>query len=192
MIQIPKRSELPSLPIGFVLHWTGGRHLANSVDRAAYNVLVELTHEGPRLIEGTHGLVANLRLPLASGAYAMHTGGANSGRIGLAFCGEGHPDHRLTEAQVLAGLDFAAACCLEWGLNPLDPKRLCSHFEMWTIHGIRGAQNHVKPDIRRLPWLPHLSEAETGGWLRATTADLVLDRVGPPREPRLAAAWRQP
>jgi hypothetical protein len=192
MIRIPKLAELPSRPRGFVLHWSGGRHLSNAVDRRAYNALVEWRGaEGARIIEGDHGLTSNLRLPLVSGRYAQHTGGFNSGRIGLAFCGEFNAENGLVEAQVLAGLRFVAECCLEWDLNPMRADTLCSHFEAWTIHGVRGTQNHVKPDIRRLRFRPTLTESQVGEWIRDTAAGYLLDLLAPrPRPPELAAAHR--
>jgi hypothetical protein len=170
---IPALAALPSAPQRIILHWTGGGHRANAVDRRAYHYLVE--GDGT-VLAGDFPVAANLRPPLLSGRYAAHTGGFNTSSVGVSFCGMGSEDARLTFAQVDAGLHFVARLCRAWGLRPLDPARLFAHHEAWTLHGVRGTQNHLKQDIRWLPWdRARLTEPEVGPWIRCRTHLILLD-----------------
>lgn len=188
MAVIPPLSELPAPPRRIILHWTGGGHRANEIDRKAYHYVVE--HDG-NIVQGVHSVAKNMQRVWGEN-YARHTGGLNSFSVGISFAGMRDSVNArnpgpapLKEGQVLAGLRFAAECCEEWNLNPLDPKHLFHHREAWELHGVRGTQNHVKPDITYLPFMPELRRTETGPWLRARCADFLrppgpVPPVGPP------------
>ncbi len=98
----------------------------------------------------------------ASHGYCAHAAGFNTNSIGIAFCGmEGVPDndidfepgdehedcYLLTKEQMKCGIREIARLCRAWRLDPMDPNRLCTHYEVDRIH--RGEGN--KWDIT---WLP--------------------------------------
>jgi hypothetical protein len=190
-VSMPLANELPALPRGVVLHWTGGGPRANSVDLGAYHYVVEL--DG-KVKAGKWSVASNMRL-CSGGTYAMHTGGFNSYRVGISSAGMLNyvsptrmGQHPLTEVQVRRMMEVAAHFIKLARLDPLNPAHLCTHQEVWTIHGVRGTQNHHKKDIEVLPFRPDLKPEEVGDYLRSLAAEAL--RVGAP-EPE-APVWRDP
>lgn len=182
MAVIPRLSELPAPPRRIILHWTGGGSRANEVDRKAYHYVVE--HDG-NIVQGVHPVAHNMQRTWGDN-YARHTGGFNSFSVGISFAGMKNSVSAmrpgpapLKPGQVMAGLRFAAECCDAWGLNPLDPAQVFHHREAWELHGVKGTQNHTKPDITYLPFMPELGRTETGPWLRAKIAELLRGGAGP-------------
>jgi hypothetical protein len=177
-VQLPTRPELPALPRGVVLHWTGGGSKANSVDLGAYHYVVE--GDG-KVKAGKWGVAANMRSLTGTG-YAMHTGGFNSFRVGLSAAGmlnyvsPSKPGtHPLTEVQIKRLAEVAAYFLGLANLDPLNPAHLCTHQEVWTIHGVKGSQNHHKKDIEFLPFKPDLSPRQVGDYLRALAANALRE-----------------
>lgn len=178
MATIPRLDQLPAAPRRIILHWTGGGHRANQVDRKAYHYVVE--HDGT-VVQGVHPVADNMQRVWGD-RYARHTGGFNSFSVGISFAGmkdavnARHPGPApLKEGQVLAGLRFAAECCAAWRLDPLNPAHVFHHREAWELHGVKGTENHTKPDITFLPFLPELTRTQTGPWLRARIAGFLRD-----------------
>lgn len=175
-VQLPEAHDLPALPRGIVLHWTGGGPRANSVDLGAYHYVVE--HDGT--VRAGVPVAANMRQLRDGDEYAAHTGGWNSFRIGLSAAGMkdyvardrpfGHP---LTTPQVFRMCELAAYFIELGNLDPSNPRHLCTHQEVWTIHGIKGVRNHEKTDIEYLPTFPQFDEHEVGPYLRHLTSELM-------------------
>lgn len=172
-VELPLAGELPAPPRGVVVHWTGGGPRANSVDLGAYHYVVEF--DGT-VRQGRWSVAANMR-SLTDRSYAMHTGGHNGYRVGLSAAGmkdylspTARGSHPLTGMQVRRMMEVAAYFLELGGLNPLDPAHLCSHREVWTLLGIKGAQNHLKKDIEFLPFLSELKPVEVGDYLRRLAA----------------------
>lgn len=186
MAVIPSLGELPAPPRRIILHWTGGGSRANEVDRKAYHYVVE--HDG-NIVQGVHPVAHNMQRVWGDN-YAHHTGGFNSFSVGISFAGmknsvsAANPGPApLKSGQVLAGLRFAAECCDAWNLDPLNPAHVFHHREAWELHRVRGTQNHTKPDITYLPFIPELRRTETGPWLRRKIAELLDGGAGPPPPP---------
>lgn len=182
MIMIPSLDELPAAPRRIILHWTGGGSRANEVDRKAYHYIVE--HDG-NVVQGVHPVARNMQRVWGED-YAHHTGGFNSFSVGISFAGMKDSVSAmrpgpapLKPGQVMAGLRFAAECCDAWRLDPRDPAQVFHHREAWELHGVKGTQNHIKPDITYLPFMPELLRTETGPWLRAKIAELTGGGAGP-------------
>jgi len=174
---VPRRATLPMALRRIVLHWSGGAHKPNSVDRAAYHFLV--TGPDGWVERGDHPLEANLRTPLAGGPYAAHTGGLNTASAGVSWCGMRDSDVErgkmgpspITEAQLHRGLAFVAYLALEMGLDPSNSGHVHTHREAWEIHGVKGTTNHTKPDFIILPPYPTVTGWRAcGEWMRRTAA----------------------
>lgn len=174
-VKLPTADELPALPRGVVLHWTGGTGKANSTDLGAYHYVVEAD---ATVKEGRWPVSANMRM-VKGREYAMHTGAFNSYRVGISAAGmkdyEGPDDvgaHPLTPIQVERMLELANYFLELGGLEPLDPKHLCTHREVWTLHGVQGMENDRKRDIEYLPFEPELEKDKVGPFLRNWAAEL--------------------
>lgn len=176
-VALPESTDLPALPKGVVMHWTGGGPRANSVDLAAYHFVVE-TDGNVR--QGKHPVAANMRALKDGDEYAKHTGDWNSFRVGLSAAGmrgyksRAEPgDVPLTTLQVFRLCELAGYFCELGNLDPSNPRHLCTHQEVWTIHGVKGTRNHQKTDIEFLPFAPEFDEHEVGPHLRHLTAELI-------------------
>lgn len=173
-VELPAAPELPALPRGVVLHWSGGGPTANDADLAAYHFIVE--HDG-RVRVGRWGVHANMR-KVGGEEYAQHTGGFNSYRVGIAAAGMkdyiSPPEPGscpINEIQIRRMAELAGYFLSFNQLDPLDPVRLCTHREVWTLHSIKGQRNHLKRDIEFLPFRPDLRPHEVGDYLRRLTAE---------------------
>mgnify|MGYP004421279167 CR=1 FL=1 len=65
-----------------IIHWTAGTNSPNSVDKQHYHYLID---SNGNVINGTYRPEDNL--DCTDGRYAQHTGGGNTGAIGVALCG---------------------------------------------------------------------------------------------------------
>ncbi len=105
-----------------VLHWTAGTYKPNAVDRAHYHFLIDqygVVHKGDYKPEDN--------LDCTDGHYAPHTGGGNTGAIGIALCGNygwtltaKQSLYPLTREQFEAMWKLSAELCLQYNLKPED------------------------------------------------------------------------
>ena len=64
-----------------ILHWTGGGYKTNSIDKAAYHILIEDTGN---LVRGSRSIKDNTST--SDGVFAMHISRLNTGSIGVSVC----------------------------------------------------------------------------------------------------------
>lgn len=185
-VQLPEVGDLPAPPRGVVWHWTGGAGRANAVDLAAYHYVVEV--DGT-VRAGKHPVASNMRR-VGGSNYAAHVGGWNSYRAGLAAAGmRGYQSRAkpgtapLSFLQIRRLLELTAHFTRTFALDPLNPREHCTHLEVWTLNGVRGAQNDRKLDIEHLPFRPELPRHEVGFWLRSELASIVRAPSGEPARP---------
>ena len=105
-----------------VLHWTGSTYKPNAIDKAHYHFLIDqygVVHKGDYEPEDN--------LDCTDGHYAPHTGGGNTGAIGIALCGNygftltaKQSLYPLTREQFEAMWKLSAELCLEYNLKPTD------------------------------------------------------------------------
>lgn len=105
-----------------VLHWTAGTYKPNAIDKAHYHFLIDqygVVHKGDYEPEDN--------LDCTDGHYAPHTGGGNTGAIGIALCGNygftltaKQSLYPLTREQFEAMWKLSAELCLEYNLKPTD------------------------------------------------------------------------
>lgn len=151
-----------------IWHWTAGAHSPNAVDREAYHFLID---GAGKIHAGDH--VPEDNLDCTDDRYAAHTGGANTGAIGIALCAmAGASDkpfrigrYPVTLAQVDALVALSGRLCREYGI-PVHLDTVLSHAEVQPTLKIPQAG---KWDIRWLPGMEHkLHDAVTiGNHLRA-------------------------
>lgn len=172
-VRLPDGDDLPAMPQGVVLHWTGGGSKANAVDLGAYHYVVE----ADGTVRAGVPVAWNMRRLSPADEYAAHAGGWNSYRVGIAAAGmRGYRSRSspgsapLTEPQVRRMCELAGYFLALDNLEPLDPRHLCTHREVWTIHGVKGSHNDTKLDIEYLPFRPDLKPESVGPYLRTLTA----------------------
>lgn len=65
-----------------ILHWTAGTNYPNTTDLQHYHFLID---KDGKVYNGVYTPEDNLNC--YDGKYAQHTGGGNTGSIGIAVCG---------------------------------------------------------------------------------------------------------
>lgn len=171
---IPRIEDLPHAPKRIIMHWTGGKHIPNSVDLEHYHFLFDGDGD---VVKGVHPVSSNMRRLKSGDNYAAHTRGFNSYSIGVSFCGMhgsrpgvSFGNWPLKENQVQEGLKFVSALCLAYGLNPMDSHHVFTHYEAEYLHGVDQVPvgpGTWKRDITELEFLPDLKKNDVGSWIRS-------------------------
>jgi N-acetyl-anhydromuramyl-L-alanine amidase AmpD len=157
-----------------IVHWTGGTHKANGLDRAHYHILIE--GDGA-LVRGIPSITGNdVSNPV--GRRASHTLNCNTGSIGVSLCGMAGAIERpfqpgrfpITKEQWAALPHVLATLCTRYRI-PVTDKTVLSHAEVQANLGIKQRQ---KWDISILPFAPEFNTArEVGDRFREWSLRLV-------------------
>ncbi len=157
---------MPAAPMKRVIvHWTAGGHIASSLDREHYHILVE--GDGT-LVRGHPWISDNANVAgKPADEYAAHTLNANSGSIGVSLCCMAGATEApfsagrapMTRAQWNAMTSAVADLCRRYSI-PVTHKTVLSHAEVQNNLGIpqRG-----KWDFTRLAFAPSVVGAKACG-----------------------------
>lgn len=146
-----------------VLHWTGGANYMNSTDFQHYHFLID---KDGNVAKGMYTPEDNLNC--YDGKYAAHTGGGNTGSIGVAFCGmagfknvNNVGKFPLTAKQVEAGFKFCAELCKKYNISV---NNVMTHYEFGKLHPKTTSAGKI--DIIYLPCYPNVKANEIGDFIR--------------------------
>lgn len=151
-----------------ILHWSAGSYKPNSTDMAHYHYLIDGEGE---IKEGFCKPEDNLNCN--DGRYAAHTGGDNTGSIGIALCGMyGYSyngkilklgEYPLKQIQFERAYELCAQLCKKYALD-INPITVMTHYEF----GKRNPQTSSagKIDINFIPYNPTLKPDEVGDFIR--------------------------
>ncbi len=152
-----------------ITHWTGGSYKASDNDKSHYHIIVE---DDGNIIRGKHSISDNVST--ADGNYAQHTGGANTGSIGVSVCCMGGDEvkespfipgnYPMTLKQWETMAQVVAELAEKYDI-PVTNKTILGHGEVYRY---LGENQDGKWDPMILPWDPHLSKTEVGDIFRAT------------------------
>lgn len=102
--------------------------------------------------------------------YAAHTGGGNTGSIGVAMCGMRDFSGRnkvgaypLKKAQCEACFKLCAELCKEYNIL-ITPQNVMTHYEFGLKH--RDTSSCGKIDIIYLPPYPEVAQNQVGDFIR--------------------------
>lgn len=140
-----------------ILHWTGGKWKANDTDRAHYHYIVQ--GDGT-IVSGTHSPKDNINC--SDGNYAAHTGGGNTGSIGIAIAAM-WPGYDIKRAQLEAFCEFVAKVAIKYNI-PVTTDTILTHAEWGEQHPLTTSKG--KPDISKLKCVAVYGVRECGNWLR--------------------------
>ena len=104
------------------IHWTAGTNKPNAHEKECYHFLVD---DKGKIIKGNHKPEDNLD---CSSNYAPHTGGGNTGNIGVAMCGMLDSRYPLTPPQVEATCKLVAELSKKYNI-PINSKNVLTHAE---------------------------------------------------------------
>ena len=154
-----------------IIHWTAGHLQPNATDYQHYHFLIN-----------GDGVVINGKFPVGANEkcktdaknnalYAAHTGGGNTGSIGIAMCGMYAPkntDFRnspdaLTKKQCERCFKLIAELSKMYKI-PITADTVMTHYEFGQTHPKTTSAGKI--DIVYLPPYPELKASEIGDFIR--------------------------
>lgn len=134
---------------GVVLHWTAGNYYPCEWDKEHYHYLID---KDGKIHKGKYKPEDNL--DCTDGKYAAHSGGYNTGRIGIAICCYKDASTPPTPEQIQAMCTIAASTCREFNIPVENVK---THAEL---------SPNRKIDINQIPCLKLHGIKTIGDYLR--------------------------
>ncbi|MFI3301309.1 MAG: peptidoglycan recognition family protein [Candidatus Gastranaerophilales bacterium] len=149
-----------------ILHWSAGGYLPSIYDLEHYHYLVDNVggiHRGKYPVESNEICKLN--------RYAAHTGGGNTGAIGVSMCAmagflnkNNVGKYPITKKQFEATMELIASLSLKYNIK-ITPNTVLTHYEF----GLKNPKTSSagKIDIVYLPPYDWLLPNEIGGFIRA-------------------------
>lgn len=160
-----------------IIHWTAGTYQPNNIDFEHYHYLV---NGDGMVINGKFKPEDNLNCN--DGKYAAHTGGGNTGSIGIAMCGmSGYSSAKgisstkypLTKVQCERCFKLVAELCQKYNLQ-VTPQTVLTHYEFGKSHPNTSSAGKI--DIVYLPPYPEIAQSKVGDFIR-NKARWYLDKL---------------
>lgn len=148
------------------LHWTAGGNIPNEKEMRCYHYLIDTKG---LVYKGIYAPEDNINCK--DGKYAAHTGGGNTGNIGVSFCGcyipKGTPvrnsKYPLTRIQVERGFKLVAEIAKKYNI-PIDKEHVFTHYEFGLAHP--KTESAGKIDIIYMAPFPDISAKDCGDFIR--------------------------
>lgn len=149
-----------------IIHWTAGTGSPNSVDKQHYHYLIDskgVIHNGRFKPEDNENCT--------DGKYAQHTGGGNTGSIGVALCGmcgfssaDNTGQYPLTRVQCECMFKLVAELAYKYGIA-VTASNVMTHYEF----GLKNPKTSSagKIDIIYLPPFPGIAKDKIGDFIRS-------------------------
>lgn len=148
-----------------IIHWTAGKNQPNSTDYQHYHYMV--TGDG-LVVKGKHSVLDNENC--TDGNYAAHTGGGNTGSIGVALCGmmgfknsKSVGNYPLIRKQCERAWKLVAELSRKYGI-PITANNVMTHYEFGLKHPKTTSRGKI--DIIYLPPFPYVKANEVGDFIR--------------------------
>lgn len=149
-----------------IIHWTAGLYFPTELEKNCYHFLID---KNGKVYEGKFKPENNLRC--VSGHYAAHTGGGNTGSIGVslcAMCGYKSPkscgNYPITKKQFEAAMEFCAKLSIKYDI-PVNPNTIMTHYEFGLKHPSTSSAGKI--DISYIPPYPWVDKADSGKFIRS-------------------------
>lgn len=148
-----------------ILHWTAGTNEPNNTDYQHYHYLV---NGNGVVIKGKFTPEDNLNCN--DGKYAQHTGGGNTGSIGVALCGmagfknaKSIGKYPLTAKQCERAFKLIAELCKKYNIA-VTPQTVMTHYEFGKKNPKTSSAGKI--DIVYLPPYPTVKQEDVGYFIR--------------------------
>lgn len=148
------------------IHWTAGKYTPTINELDHYHFLID---SAGICRKGKHKPEDNLNCK--DGNYAAHTGGGNTGNIGVAMCGmEGYKNpndigrYPITAYQFESCMQKVAELCLSYGID-VTQETVFTHYEF----GLRNPKSTSagKIDVSFIPSAPWVIPEDCGSYIRS-------------------------
>lgn len=145
-------------------HWTAGTGTPNATDLKHYHFLID---KDGLIYKGIYKPEDNINCN--DGKYAAHTGGGNTGNIGIAFCGcyvqkgQKVKDSMfpLTRIQLERGFELGAKLCKQYNI-PIQ--NVQTHYEFGILNPKTSSAGKI--DITYLHPFPLVGPNDCGDFIR--------------------------
>lgn len=148
-----------------VIHWTAGGHQPNREDYQHYHFII---NKDGLVFEGKYKPEDNLNC--TDGKYAAHTGGGNTGSIGVSMCGmlgfknrNNIGNYPLTKKQVESCFSYVAKLCKKYKIQ-ITPHTVFTHYEFGKRNPNTTSKGKI--DIIYLPPYPNVPANQIGDFIR--------------------------
>lgn len=151
------------------IHWTAGSHKPSATDLAHYHYIID---KDGKVHKGKHKPEDNMNCN--DGNYAAHTGGGNTGTIGVAMCGmygfksAANPGkYPITAQQIEACFALCAKLAKKYKIQ-ITPDTVFTHYEFGKKN--TKTTSYGKIDIIHIPSYPKVSKDNVGTFIRSKIA----------------------
>ncbi len=148
------------------IHWTAGGYLPSDYEKQFYHFLVDSLG---KLHSGKFKPESNL--VCRKGLYAAHTGGGNTGSIGVSMCGMAGFKNKneqgnfpITKEQFEATMKLCAQLAKKYNIK-VTPDTVFTHYEFGQKHP--KTTSHGKIDIIFIPPYPWVLKDDCGSFIRS-------------------------
>ena len=148
-----------------IIHWTAGVGSPNATDFEHYHYLID-----------SKGVIYNGKFKpednenCSDGKYAAHTGGGNTGSIGIALCGmygfvgvNNVGKYPLTRVQCERIFKLVAELSKKYDI-PVTADSIMTHYEFGLKHPNTTSKGKI--DITYLPPFPNITKDKIGDFIR--------------------------
>ncbi len=149
-----------------ILHWSAGRYYPTEYEKTYYHYLIDgqgIIHNGKYSPEDN--------LDCTDGFYAKHTGGGNTGAIGVCLCAmygyksQKNPGlYTITPIQFESAMNFCAELCKKYNIK-ISPQTVMTHYEFGQANP--NTSSYGKIDITCIPPYPWVSKQDCGSFIRS-------------------------
>lgn len=158
-----------------ILHWTAGCNQPNAHEKECYHFLIDTLG---KVHNGNYKPEDNVNVN--DGKYAQHTGGGNTGSIGIALCGmsgyksrQNIGNYPLTKVQCERAFKLIAELSKKYNIS-ISPQNVMTHYEFGKTHPKTSSAGKI--DITFLPPYSYLTTDEIGNFIR-NKAKWYLEKV---------------
>lgn len=149
-----------------IIHWSAGGYYPTEYEKEHYHFLIDkdgVVHNGK--FKPQDNEICKV------GKYAAHTGGGNTGSIGVAFCAmAGFKDknsvgnYPILKKQFESAMAFCASLCQKYNI-PINPQGVMTHYEFGLKHPKTSSAGKI--DIIYLPPYSWVAQNEIGSFIRS-------------------------
>lgn len=148
-----------------IIHWTAGGYYPTEYEKQYYHFLID---KDGKTYKGKYSPEANLNC--SKGNYAMHTGGGNTGAIGVSLCAmagfknkQNTGKYPITPQQFEAAMKLCAQLCIKYKIN-ITPDTVLTHYEFGIKHPSTTSAGKI--DIIYLPPYSWVAQNDIGAFIR--------------------------
>jgi len=149
-----------------ILHWSAGRYYPSDFEKQYYHYLIDV--EG-HIYNGKYTPEDNNNC--TDGKYAAHTGGGNTGSIGVCMCGmynfkssSSVGDFPISKIQFEACMKLCAELCKKYNLA-INSSTILTHYEFGQANPKTTSKGKI--DITYIPPYSWVSKNDVGSFIRS-------------------------